>query len=321
MAHTGRRQSWGPRLPKPGLCERLSEGSSRRGRGQRPPKACEVAGQRIFSVESLRTGVAQSRVLGCSGLRPRTLEQTSIQARLWLWCSSKPAYLTGQTHLCTDIRASPVNGPVFWSASPSTVARCGPSSRASSLCPSGGSEVHCPSLSHSMGRSPRGKPSAVAEVRCQFWHVQDANPSLLTGETPLVGLIVLMRSENSHPLKITRGREMYEGELMKRASHGGREPWGLGARAGAGDVKRSRLRESGAAAPPARGSRASRGPRARLPQSLSSRGGRVLRRGHGKPACKGKTKLHVILQNKNKNNQNQQRPKHPGTARHSAAFV
>lgn len=133
MAHTGRRQSWGPRLSKPGLCERLSEGSSRRGRGRRPPKACEVAGQRIFSVESLRMGVAQSRVLGCSGLRPRTLEQTSIQARLWLWCSRKPAYLTGQTHLCTDIRASPVNGPVFWSASPSTVARCGPSSRASSL--------------------------------------------------------------------------------------------------------------------------------------------------------------------------------------------
>lgn len=131
------------------------------------------------------------------------------------------------------LEREPKHGGEMWSLQPGLL--------------SGGSEVHSPSLSHSMGRSPRGKPSAVAEVRCQFWHVQDANPSLLTGETPLVGLIVLMRSENSHPLKITRGREMYEGELMKRASHGGHESWGLGAPAGAGDGKRSRLRESGAA--------------------------------------------------------------------------
>lgn len=113
---------------------------------------------------------------------------------------------------------------------------------------------------------------------------------------------------------------------MKRASHGGREPWGLGARAGAGDGKRSRLRESGAAVM-GRGSvllRVALEPPAAPGQgfpSLCPAEGGGLRRGHGKPACKGKTKLHVILQNKNKNNQNQQRPKHPGTARHSAAFV
>lgn len=55
---------------------------------------------------------------------PSSPEQTSIQARLWLWLwrFCKPAYLTGSTHLCADIiewsrllESEPTHGDEMWS--------------------------------------------------------------------------------------------------------------------------------------------------------------------------------------------------------------